>query len=109
MGVGCCKVVMIEHVTQKVIIKHKRSMTLKKEEMLNKRRQGRRIIMNNDRMDEVEIEQRAILAVLKSWTLDMSEDHYYLLKTTLRGILAYIMDNTDVKPEVNPLVAVYTK
>ena len=63
--------------------------------------------MNLDRIEEVKDEQRALNAVLSKWDTSMDEYHYYSLKDTLTNMLAYVMDNTDVKPKVNQLVEQY--
>jgi hypothetical protein len=63
--------------------------------------------MNIERMKETSAEQRAINAILGNWNKTMNEDHYYSLRNTLLGLLAYNMDNSDSKPEVNPLVKHY--
>ena len=65
--------------------------------------------MNSERMNEVRVQQRAVNKILENWTKDMREDHYYSLRITLIAIVSYVMDNTDNKPEVNPLVEVYSK
>ena len=63
--------------------------------------------MNSERYDEMSVEQVKINSILAKWSKSLPEDDYYSLKDTLISMLAYIMENSDEKPAINPLVETY--